>query len=185
MIQMPALNTPQFSWGKSRMRRKAQPVPPIYQPEVAADAIVHAAHHYRPEWYVGGSTVVTIVGNKLAPALGDWYLARHGYDSQQRNEPENPARANNLYEPLDEHEDFGAHGAFDDRAEVDSRQLWVDQHRDWIALAGLAGGVCDAVRNWNVEILARRFGRLGARQHRLNRIERARRCPAISRRFCE
>src|SRR5688500_7841005 len=83
MVQMPALNTPQFSWVKSRLPRKPQPVPPIYQPEVAADAIVWAAYHYRREWYVGGSTVVTILGNEIAPSLGDWYLAQQGYDAQQ------------------------------------------------------------------------------------------------------
>src|SRR5437762_2344720 len=76
MVQMPALNTPQFTWSKSRMPRKAQPVPPIFQPEVAADAIVWAAHHYRREWFVGGSTAVVITGNKVAPGFGDWYLAQ-------------------------------------------------------------------------------------------------------------
>ena len=78
MVQMPALNTPQFDWVKSRLPRKPQPVPPIYQPEVAAEAIVHAAHHYRREWFVGGSTVVAIQGNKIAPGFGDWYLAKQG-----------------------------------------------------------------------------------------------------------
>ncbi len=83
MVQMPALNTPQFDWVKSRLPRKPQPVPPIYQPEVAADAIVHAAHHYRREWFVGGSTVVAIQGNKVAPGFGDWYLGQQGYGAQQ------------------------------------------------------------------------------------------------------
>src|SRR5437868_926802 len=78
MVHMPALNTPQFSWCKSRMPRKAQPVPPTFQPEVAADAIVWAAHHYRREWFVGGSTAVVITGNKIAPGFGDWYLAQQG-----------------------------------------------------------------------------------------------------------
>ena len=80
MVQMPALNTPQFDWVKSRLPRKPQPVPPIYQPEVAAEAIHWAAHHYRREWYVGGSTAVVITGNKLLPGLGDWYLGQQGYD---------------------------------------------------------------------------------------------------------
>src|SRR5690348_16456315 len=83
MVQMPALNTPQFDWVKSRLPRKPQPVPPIFQPEVAAEAIVWAADHYRREWYVGGPTVLAIVGNKIAPSLGDWYLSRQGYDAQQ------------------------------------------------------------------------------------------------------
>ena len=79
MVQMPALNTPQFDWVKSRLPRKPQPVPPIYQPEVAAEAIF-AAHHNRREWFVGGSTVMAIVGNKIAPGFGDWYLAQQGYE---------------------------------------------------------------------------------------------------------
>src|SRR5688500_13263034 len=76
MVQIPAMNSPHFGWVKSRMPRKPQPVPPIYQPEVAADAIVHAAHHYRREWYVGGSTALTITLNHVVPGFGDWYLAR-------------------------------------------------------------------------------------------------------------
>jgi NAD(P)-dependent dehydrogenase (short-subunit alcohol dehydrogenase family) len=147
MVQMPALNTPQFTWSKSRMPRKAQPVPPIYQPEVAADAIVWAAHNYRREWYVGGSTVVAIVGNKIAPGLGDWYLGQQGYEAQQHDGHDNPDRPNNLYEPVDSETDFGCHGVFDDRSATYSLQLWADQRREWIALAGLAGGVCDALCN--------------------------------------
>src|ERR671931_1437991 len=88
MVQMPALNTPQFGWVKSRLPHKAQPVPPIYQPEVAAEAIVWAAHHPRREFYVGFSTVKAIVGNKLVPGLGDWYLARTCYEAQQTDGPE-------------------------------------------------------------------------------------------------
>src|SRR5215218_2864905 len=83
MVQLPALNTPQFGWVRNRLPRKPQPVPPIYQPEVAADAIVWAARHYRREWVVGGSTALAIAGDKVAPGLGDWYLARQGYDAQQ------------------------------------------------------------------------------------------------------
>jgi NAD(P)-dependent dehydrogenase (short-subunit alcohol dehydrogenase family) len=147
MVQMPALNTPQFTWSKSRMPHKAQPVPPIYQPEVAADAIVFAAHNYRREWYVGASTAVVITGNKLAPGFGDWYLGQQGYDAQQHDGHDDPDRPNNLYEPVDTDVDFGAHGVFDDRASSASLQLWADQHRDWIVLAGLAGGLCDAMTN--------------------------------------
>ena len=147
MVQMPALNTPQFSWSKSRMPRKAQPVPPIYQPEVAADAIVFASHNYRREWYVGASTVLTIAGNKMVPGLGDWYLGRYGYESQQHDGHDDPNRPDNLYEPVDEDKDFGARGVFDNRAHAESLQLWADQHRDWILLAGLACGVGDAVAN--------------------------------------
>jgi NAD(P)-dependent dehydrogenase (short-subunit alcohol dehydrogenase family) len=130
MVQMPALNTPQFTWSKSRMPRRAQPVPPIYQPEVAADAIVWAAQHYRREWCVGGSTAVVITGNKMAPGFGDWYLAQQGYGAQQHDGHEDPNRPNNLYEPVDDDRDFGAHGEFDDRAHAHSCQLWADQRRD-------------------------------------------------------
>ena len=166
MVQMPALNTPQFSWSKSRMPRKAQPVPPIYQPEVAANAIVHAAHHYRREWFVGGSTAVVITGNKIAPGFGDWYLGQQGYDSQQHDGREDPNRPNNLYAPVDEEKDFGAHGKFDDRAHDHSLQLWADQNRDWIVLAGLAGGLCDALENgagkfWRGGLLGLALGTLG------------------------
>jgi len=167
MVQMPALNTPQFAWSKSRMPRKAQPVPPIYQPEVAADAVVWAAHHYRREWYVGGSTAIAITGNKLAPGFGDHYLARHGYESQMHDGRDDPDRPNNLYQPVDEDRDFGAHGAFDDRAHPRSLQLWADQHREWVALAGVAGGVCDALCNglgkfWRGGLAGLAVGTLGA-----------------------
>lgn len=135
MVQMPALNTPQFAWTKSRMPRKAQPVPPIYQPEVAADAIVYAARHYRREWYVGASTAVVIAGNKLLPALGDWYLAKTGYEAQMYDGAADPGQPNNLYEPLPG--DYGARGAFSERAEAFSWQLWANQHRGLLTLVGL------------------------------------------------
>jgi len=122
MVQMPALNTPQFGWVKSRLPRKAQPVPPIFQPEVAARAIYYAAHHpERREYYVGFSTVKAIFGNKIAPSFADRYLARDGYDSQQHDGPENPNRPNNLLEPVSG--DHGAHGAFDERASSFSMEL--------------------------------------------------------------
>ncbi len=144
MIQMPALNTPQFDWVKSRLPRKAQPVPPIYQPEVAAEAIYYAAYHYRREWYVGGSTCVAIVGNKIAPGLGDWYLGQQGYDAQQYDGKRDPNQPNNIYAPVDDDVDHGAHGDFDDRASDHSFQVWADQGRDWILLAGAAGAFCEA-----------------------------------------
>jgi NAD(P)-dependent dehydrogenase (short-subunit alcohol dehydrogenase family) len=133
MVQMPALNTPQFGWVKSRLSRKAQPVPPIFQPEVAARAIYFAAHHpRRREYFVGASTVKAIVANKLAPSLVDHYLARTGYDAQQYDGPENPNRPNNLWQPLPG--DHGAHGVFDDRAQSFSLKLWVEMHAKWLAL---------------------------------------------------
>ena len=135
MVQLPAVNTPQFSWVKSRLPREPQPVPPIYQPEVAARAVYWAAHNERRELYVGWPTVKAIVGNKVAPALGDWYLARNGYDSQQTDEPVSPDRRDNLWEPVPG--DHGARGRFDDRASDASPQLWATTHRGLFALAGV------------------------------------------------
>ncbi|HEX4610496.1 MAG TPA: SDR family oxidoreductase [Urbifossiella sp.] len=134
MVQLPAVNTPQFDWSKSRMPRKAQPVPPIYQPEVPARAIHYAAHHYRREWNVGLMTDVVIAGNAVAPGLG-YYLAKTGYDSQMTDEPEDPNRPNDLYDPLPG--DRGAHGRFDARAHPTSQQWWVTKNRGWLAAAGL------------------------------------------------
>jgi len=140
MVHMPALNTPQFSWVKSRLEKKAQPVPPIFEPEVGARAVFWAAHHDRAEVYVGGSTVKAIVGNKVAPRLLDEYLGKTGYRSQQTKEREDPARPNNLWIPLDSDLDHGAHGTFDGRARHFSLQLWADLHRSWIALGlGVSG----------------------------------------------
>jgi short-subunit dehydrogenase len=167
MVQMPALNTPQFTWSKSRMPRKAQPVPPIYQPEVAADAIVWAAHHYRREWFVGSSTAMVINANKLVPGYGDHYLAKNGYEAQMHDGHDDPNRRNNLYEPVDDVADFGAHGQFDNRAHAHSYQLWLDQRRDMVALMGAAGAVLDALRHgpgmcWRGGLLGLALGALGA-----------------------
>jgi short-subunit dehydrogenase len=142
MVQMPALNTPQFDWCKSRMPHQAQPVPPIYQPEVAAEAIVFASKNNRREIYVGLPTVIAIIGNKLFPRLGDLYLGKTGVKGQQTKEPADPDKPNNLYEPVGG--DPGAHGRFDARAHRFSPQLWSDMHRDWIvggALLGLAAAL--------------------------------------------
>jgi NAD(P)-dependent dehydrogenase (short-subunit alcohol dehydrogenase family) len=100
MVQLPAMNTPQFSWCRSRMPRHPKPVPPIYQPEVAADMIVWASHHDRREVFVGGPTVVAIEGNKVAPSLADHYLGRTGFDSQQTEEAAQPGRPDNLFEAV-------------------------------------------------------------------------------------
>ncbi len=151
MVQMPAVNTPQFGWVLSRLPRRAQPVPPIYQPEVAADAVVYAADHpNRREYWVGASTVGTLIANALAPGLLDRYLARTGYASQQtgrRREPDQPA---NLWRPADDtgEPDHGAHGAFDQRAYRRSPQLWASQHHGVIAAGAalLAAGTALAVR---------------------------------------
>jgi short-subunit dehydrogenase len=136
MVQMPALNTPQFGWVKSRLPHKAQPVPPIYQPEVAARAIYYAAHHpKRREYYAAWSAVKAIFGNKLVPSFADHYLARNGYESQQHDGPEDPDRPNNLWEPVAG--DHGAHGTFDSRASYTSRELWAETHVPLLAAAGI------------------------------------------------
>jgi len=136
MLQMPALNTPQFGWVKSRLPHRAQPVTPIFQPEVAAEAIYFAAHNPRREFYVGLPSVEVIVANKIAPGLLDHYLARNGYDSQQHDGAEDPNRPDNLWQPVPG--DHGAHGAFDARASDWSPQLWTSEHRGWVATAVVA-----------------------------------------------
>ena len=139
MVQMPAMNTPQFDWVKSRLPKKAQPVPPIFQPDVAAEAIVYASRHDRREIYVGVPSVEAIIGNKLFPGLLDHYLAHTGYKGQQTDEPQDPNQRYNLYEPVPG--DHGAHGRFDDRARNFSPQLWTDLHRDSLAVFALLGAV--------------------------------------------
>src|SRR5581483_7609433 len=145
MVEMPAVNTPQFAWVKSRLPRKAQPVPPIYQPEVAADAIVFAATHRRREVYVGLPTCEAIVANKVAPGLLDRYLARTGFDSQQTAEPKDPHQPNNLFQPVPG--DFGAHGAFDDQAHSSSVQFWCSKHR-WAGIGSVAALGAVALGFW-------------------------------------
>jgi NAD(P)-dependent dehydrogenase (short-subunit alcohol dehydrogenase family) len=142
MVQLPAMNTPQFEWVKSRLRGRAQPLPPIYQPEVAATAIVWASQHDRREIYVGFSTEVAIVGNKWLPGVGDWYLARNGYESQQTAERERPDRPSNLWAPVDDARDFGARGRFGDRARATSWQTWLSEHRSAVAAScGVAAAI--------------------------------------------
>ena len=122
MVQLPALNTPQFDVVRSRLKNKAQPVPPIYQPEVAAAAIVFASEHpRRRERWVGASTALTMVANRLAPGLLDRYLARTGFRSQQTAAPEDRLRPDNLWEPVPG--DRGAHGRFDRRAHAESLEF--------------------------------------------------------------
>jgi hypothetical protein len=123
------LNTPQFEWVKSRLPGRGQPVPPIFQPEVAAEAIVWAAHHRQREVYVGLPTWRTIVGNAIAPGLGDRVLARVGYSAQQTDEPEDPNRPHNLWTAVDATRDFGAHGRFDARAREVSWEFVLAEHR--------------------------------------------------------
>lgn len=140
MVQLPAMNTPQFAWVKSRLPNKPQPVPPIFQPEVAADAIVWASHHRRREIYVGMPTVKAMWGNKLVAGFADWYLGRTGYKSQQTGEPEDPQRPSNLWESVPG--PFTAHGSFDDQAKSSAPQVWLVKNK-WALLtvaAGLAAG---------------------------------------------
>ena len=129
MVQLPALNTPQFSWVLSRLPRRPQPVPPIYQPELAGRAVVWAANHRRREWWVGASTAATLIANAVAPGLLDRYLGRTGVDAQQTDEPADGHRPANLWDPVDAREDHGAHGEFDDRAHDRSVQWALTRHR--------------------------------------------------------
>ena len=146
-VHLPALNTPQFDTVRTRLPRQPQPVPPIYQPELAAAAIVDAARRPRRERWVGGSTVATIVGNRLAPGLADRYLARTGYDAQQTDEPAPHPRPDNLFEPVPG--DHGAHGRFDEDATEHSAQSWAARHRRALLAAGTgaaAGGLAVLAR---------------------------------------
>jgi NAD(P)-dependent dehydrogenase (short-subunit alcohol dehydrogenase family) len=145
IVQMPAVNTPQFSWVRSRLPRHPQPVPPIYQPEVAARAVLAAATHpRRRQYWVGASTVATLTAEKVAPGLLDRYLARTGYGSQQTSEGAPLHGPGNLWQPLDRpgRGDFGAHGEFDERSHAHSPQLWLSRHA--AAATGVAGGVAAA-----------------------------------------
>ena len=142
---MPAVNTPQFSWVLSRLPDQAQPVPPIYQPEVAARAVVYAADHpARREYWVGASTMATLIANAVAPGLLDRYLARTGFGSQQTGTPKPEDQPANLWKPADgsDGRDFGAHGLFDDRSHDRSAQLWASQHHPAVvtAVIGLVAG---------------------------------------------
>ena len=149
-VHLPGLNTPQFDWVKTTLRRQPQPVPPIYQPEIAADAIMHATDHPRREYFVGGSTVMTIVGNRLAPRVADRYLARTNVEAQQTDDPIPPDRPDYLYAPLPG--DPGAHGRFDGQAKDRSPTWWATKRRARIASAVLAAAAAGTLA------LARRRG---------------------------
>jgi NAD(P)-dependent dehydrogenase (short-subunit alcohol dehydrogenase family) len=136
MVQLPALNTPHFSVVRTRLPRHPKPVPPIFQPELAARAIAFAAEHPRRELWVAGSTVRALLGNKLAPGLLDRYLARNGYAAQQTEKPVEPNRADNLAGPLPG--DRGAHGIFDGEAHAQSLQLLVMTQRRLLTAGALA-----------------------------------------------
>jgi short-subunit dehydrogenase len=133
MVQLPAVNTPQFDWVKSRLPNRAQPVPPVFQPEMAAAAIISAAGSGRREVYVGLPTIAAIVGDKIAPALLDRYLAATGYEAQQTDQRDDPNRAHNLWTPVPG--DHGAHGRFDALARESTVQSWLSEHRGRVAIA--------------------------------------------------
>jgi hypothetical protein len=149
LVQMPAVNTPQFSWVLSRLPRHPQPVPPIYQPEVAARGVVYAADHpERKQYWVGDSTAVTLIGQKFLAPLLDRYLGRTGYDSQQTEERTNGQRPHNLWQPVDEEpgSDHGAHGDFDDQAHTHSPEAWFSRHPVAGGALGLGLGALLALR---------------------------------------
>jgi short-subunit dehydrogenase len=137
MVQLPAVNTPQFDLSKTNLPKHPQPVPPIYQPEIPARAIYWAAHQRRREVRVGLSSTIVIAGNKLLPEFGDWYLAKTGYSSQQADQPVDQNRPDNLYEPVPG--DHGTHGIFDEQSHEESPQLWATEHLGLLAIAGAAG----------------------------------------------
>lgn len=160
-VHLPAVNTPQFAWCENRMKYEAQPVPPIFQPEVIADAIFHTAHHPKREVLLGWPTVEAVFGQKLAPGYADRYLARHGFGGQHTDRPRDPDRRSNLFEPVPG--DHGAHGAFDDRARGRDPIAWLTARlgaAGVMASAGavLAGAVAGAL------LWARRSRRLTARR---------------------
>jgi NAD(P)-dependent dehydrogenase (short-subunit alcohol dehydrogenase family) len=153
VVALPAVNTPQFSWVLSRLPGHPQPVPPIYQPELAARAVVFAAEHpHRKQYWVGSSTVGTILAQRIAPALLDRYLARTGYAAQQTEQGAGPDRPHNLWEPVDGvgGRDHGAHGEFDEAAHEYDPQLFISHHARWLwttAAAGLmAAGLAKVLR---------------------------------------
>jgi len=139
MVHIAGFNTTQFTWGRTKLPKQTQPVPPIYQPEIAADAIHWAAYHRRRQVFVGMPTVLNILGEYVAPRFLDWYLAKTGYGSQMTDEPLDPDGHDNLFDPVDDVVDRGSHGPFDDRAHAHSFQTTLTKHR---RVAGsLAAGI--------------------------------------------
>ena len=143
-VDLPAVNTPQFDWALNKMGVKAKPVAPIYQPEVAARAILFAATHRRREIWLGFSTVKAILGNRFAPGLIDRYLAKAGYSGQLTGEPLLADAPANLFEPVPG--DYGAHGRFDARARTESWELFTDRHRDTLLAIGIVAAGLMALR---------------------------------------
>ena len=178
MVQLPGVNTPQFDWVRAHTKGKPRPVGAIYQPEVAARAIWKAAHSSRKQWIVGAPAYQAIEADKLASPLLDRYLARGNIEAQQ-GEPLPAGRKDNLFEPLDEREDRGAHGRFDDQSRTKSPLLWASENRGWIAAgAALALGSGAGHRTFGSEEERKNeWKRTSSAQHRENlRIIRSIRC---------
>lgn len=149
-VEMPALNTPQFGWVKSRLPHQGQPVPPIFEPEVAAEAILHAALHRRREILVGFPTIKAVWGNKFFANYADHLLGRTGVKSQQTDQPHDPNQPDNLHHPLDDQKDHGARGKFTDRAKPFSLFLWLDLNRATVGPAASAAfaSLCWLIVAW-------------------------------------
>lgn len=145
MVQLPAVNTPQFDWVKTTLPNHPQPVPPIFQPELAAEAIMQAADTGVKEIKLGFPTVQAIFGENIAPGLLDRYLARTNFEAQQTDKPVSPDRRNNLYTPVDDERDFGAHGDFNDQARRSSPQWWLMSNRRWLITAASGIGAVIAL----------------------------------------
>ncbi len=157
MVHLPAMNTPQFSWCRSKLPRHPQPVPPIFQPEVAARAIVWAAKHRRRELYVAWPTVKAIYGQEIMPGYADEYLAHFAYSGQQTGQPVSPDRPDNLFTPVSG--DYSSHGIFDAEASSYSPMSWMDLHRGAVAAgavvvvsvaAGIAAAMLRGIRGWRL-----------------------------------
>ncbi len=146
-VHLPAVNTPQFTWSRAKLPHEPQPVPPTFQPEVVADAVIYAATHDRREIWVGGPTALAVVAEKVAPDIADHYLASHAYESQQTKRPLDPHRPDNLFEPVPG--DHGAHGPFDHLAKDRSIEWWAAKHR-YALLTGALGVIMlvSGLRRW-------------------------------------
>jgi NAD(P)-dependent dehydrogenase (short-subunit alcohol dehydrogenase family) len=141
MVQLAGFNTTQFTWGRTKLPKQTQPVPPFYQPEVAADAVHWSAYHKRRQIFVGAPTVMNILGERVAPWFLDWYLAKTAFGSQMTDQPLNGgAGHDNLFEPVDEDEDRGAHGPFDGRAHSHSFQTALSKHRRLAGVVAAGAG---------------------------------------------
>jgi hypothetical protein len=149
MVQLPAVNTPQFDWVKNKLPRRAKPVGPVYQPEVIARAIYWAAHNKRREVFVGVPAAKAILGNKVIPGPLDHYLADAAYSGQQTDKPNDGSQRFNLWEPVPG--DHGAHGRFDAKARTWSPQFWLSKHRTWL---GIFAAACAGITTGR--LLARR-----------------------------